>query len=97
MSYLVTEKGQTCGVPGQLIGENVASDTSLGVALDDTYSIFEKGYGAKLNQSESEGLWHVWNGRIYPPPPLPHCSQLVPNQNQDPWSLFRNRIGAISR
>ena len=95
MSYLVTEKGQTCGVPGQRIGENVASDTSLVVASDDTYSLFEKGYGAKLNQSKSEGLWHVWNGRI--DPPLPHCSQLVPNQNQDPWSLFRNRIGAISR
>ena len=41
-----------------------ADDTSLVVASDDsikatfdTYSLFEKGSGAKLNQSKSKGLW----------------------------------------
>ena len=48
-----------------------ADDTSLVVTSDvaikatfDTYSLFEKGSGAKLNQSKSRGLWlGSWVGR----------------------------------
>ena len=52
-----------------------ADDTSLVVTSDDsitatfdTYSLFEKGSGAKLNQSKSKGLWlGSWVGRTNPP------------------------------
>lgn len=52
-----------------------ADDTSLVVTSDDsisatfdTYSLFEKGSGAKLNQSKSKGLWlGSWVGRSNPP------------------------------
>ena len=52
-----------------------ADDTSLIVCSDDsivasfeTYARFEKGSGAKLNQSKSKGLWlGSWSGRLDPP------------------------------
>ena len=52
-----------------------ADDTSLIVCSDDsivasfeTYARFEKGSGAKLNQSKSKGLWlGSWSGRLVPP------------------------------
>lgn len=52
-----------------------ADDTSLVVTTDDaieavfdTYSLFESGSGAKLNQSKSKGLWlGSWAGRTDPP------------------------------
>ena len=52
-----------------------ADDTSLVVTTDDsikatfeTYSLFEKGSGAKLNQFKSKGLWlGSWVGRTDPP------------------------------
>lgn len=52
-----------------------ADDTSLVVCSDDsihacfeTYALFEKGSGAKLNQSKSKGLWlGSWSGRQDPP------------------------------
>ena len=55
-----------------------ADDTSLVITSDDsikatfdTYSLFEKGSGAKLNQSKSKGLWlGSWAGRTDPPVPL---------------------------
>ena len=55
-----------------------ADDTSLILCSDDsivaaleTYDLFEKGSGAKLNQSKSKGLWlGSWSGRSDPPPYL---------------------------
>ena len=55
-----------------------ADDTSLVVVSDasiraifDVYAIYEKGSGAKLNQSKSKGLWlGGWAGRLDPPVPL---------------------------
>ena len=52
-----------------------ADDTSLIVTDDDaikatfeTYSIYERGSGSKLNLSKSKGLWlGSWNGRCDPP------------------------------
>ena len=45
----------------------VTSDDSI-TATFDTYSLFEKGSGAKLNQSKSKGLWlGSWVGRTNPP------------------------------
>ena len=45
----------------------VTSDDSI-KATFDTYSLFEKGSGAKLNQSKSKGLWlGSWVGRTNPP------------------------------
>lgn len=52
-----------------------ADDTSLIVTTDDsikatfdTYSLFEKGSGARLNQSKCKGLWlGSWVGRTDPP------------------------------
>lgn len=55
-----------------------ADDTSLICTSDDsikavfeTYALFEKASGAKLNQSKSKGLWlGSWSGRSDPPVPL---------------------------
>ena len=55
-----------------------ADDTSLVVVSDasihaifDVYAVYEKGSGAKLNQSKSKGLWlDSWAGRLDPPVPL---------------------------
>ena len=55
-----------------------ADDTSLLVVSDDSiraifevYAVYEKGLGAKLNQSKSKGLWlGSWAGRLDPPVPL---------------------------
>lgn len=52
-----------------------ADDTSLILTSDDaikasfeTYSLFEKASGSKLNQSKSKGLWlGSWSGRNDPP------------------------------
>ena len=52
-----------------------ADDTSIIVTSDDsiravfeTFSLFEQGSGAKLNQSKSKGLWlGCWRGRLDPP------------------------------
>ena len=52
-----------------------ADDTSIIVTSDDsihavfeTFSLFERGSGAKLNQSKSKGLWlGSWHGRPAPP------------------------------
>ena len=64
------------GVPTPLSPvSQYADDTSIIVTTDDaimatfeTYSIFEKGSGSKLNLSKSKGLWlGAWNGRQDPP------------------------------
>ena len=55
-----------------------ADDTYLLVVSDDSiraifevYAVYEKGLGAKLNQSKSKGLWlGSWAGRLDPPVPL---------------------------
>ena len=55
-----------------------ADDTSLVVASDDsiraifeTYELYERGSGSRLNLSKSKGLWlGLWSGRIDPPVPL---------------------------
>ena len=52
-----------------------ADDTSLILTFDDsikavfeTYALFEKASGAKLNQAKSKGLWlGGWSGRSDPP------------------------------
>ena len=52
-----------------------ADDTSLVVVSDDsiravfdTYDLFERGSGSKLNLSKSKGLWlGSWRGRVDPP------------------------------
>lgn len=46
------------------------SDDSI-KAVFETYALFEKASGAKLNQSKSKGLWlGSWSGRSDPPVPL---------------------------
>ena len=62
-----------------------ADDTSLIVTSDDaikasfeTYSIYEKGSGSKLNLSKSKGLWlGSWNGRRDPPVNLDWSSSKI--------------------
>ena len=62
-----------------------ADDTSLIVTSDDaikasfeTYSIYEKGSGCKLNLSKSKGLWlGSWNGRRDPPVNLEWSSSKI--------------------
>ena len=59
-----------------------ADDTSLIVTTDDsikgvfdTYSLYERGSGSKLNLSKSKGLWlGSWNGRLDPPVALDSTS-----------------------
>lgn len=64
------------GVPAPLPPiSQYADDTSIIVISDDaikatfeTYSIYERGSGSKLNLSKSKGLWlGSWNGRRDPP------------------------------
>ena len=44
----------------------------------DTYSLFEKGSGAKLNLSKSKGLWlGSWRGRQDPPVSLDWTSNKI--------------------
>ena len=62
-----------------------ADDTSLIVTSDDaikatfeTYSVYEKGSGSKLNLSKSKGLWlGSWNGRQDPPVNLDWTSSMI--------------------
>ena len=62
-----------------------ADDTSLVLTSDDsilasfeTYSLFEKASGSKLNQSKSKGLWlGRWSGRTNPPVALDWSSTKV--------------------
>ena len=62
-----------------------ADDTSIIVTTDDaisatfeTYSIFERGSGSKLNLSKSKGLWlGSWSGRQDPPVNLDWCSTKI--------------------
>lgn len=62
-----------------------ADDTSLIVSSDDailavfeTYSLFEKGSGAKLNMSKSKGLWlGAWSGRLDSPVALEWTSTKI--------------------
>ena len=62
-----------------------ADDTSLVVVSDDSiraifevYAVYEKGSGAKLNQSKSKGLWlGSWAGRLDPPVPLDWSSAKI--------------------
>ena len=68
-----------------------AGDTSLVVTSDDsitatfdTYSLFEKGSGAKLNQSKSKGFMAWFLGGSNQPPSR---FGLVPLQAQDSWGL----------
>jgi len=64
------------GVPAPLpLVSQYGDDTSIIVISDDaikatfeTYSIYEKGSGSKLNLSKSKGLWlGLWNGCQDPP------------------------------
>ena len=60
-----------------------ADDTSIIVTSDDsiravfeTFALFERGSGAKLNQSKSKGLWlGSWRGRQTPPVALEWSSE----------------------
>ena len=62
-----------------------ADDTSLILTSDDaimavfeTYSLFEKASGSKLNQSKSKGLWlGSWSGRTDPPVALDWTSSKI--------------------
>ena len=68
----------------------------------DTYSLFEKGSGAKLNLSKSKGLWlGSWRGRQDPPVSLDWTSNKIKvlgvfigagNLDEDNW---RPRIDAV--
>ena len=86
-----------------------ADDTSLIVGSDrsiravfDTYSLFEKGSGAKLNHSKSKGLWlGSWSGRQDPPVSLDWTSSKIKvlgvfigpgNLDEDNW---RPRTDAV--
>ncbi len=86
-----------------------ADDTSLIVTSDDaikatfeTYSIYERGSGSKLNLSKSKGLWlGSWNGRTDPPVDLDWSSSKIKvlgvfigvgNLEEDNW---RPRITAV--
>ena len=86
-----------------------ADDTSLIVDTNDaikacfeTYSLYEKGSGSKLNQSKSKGLWlGAWNGRLDPPVALEWSSIKIKvlgvflgpgNLEEDNW---RPRITAV--
>ena len=86
-----------------------ADDTSLIVTSDesikgvfDTYSLFERGSGSKLNLSKSKGLWlGAWNGRQDPPVVLDWSSVKIKalgvfigvgNLEEDNW---RPRISAV--
>ena len=72
-----------------------ADDTSLIVNTDDaikacfeTYSLYEKGSGSKLNQSKSKGLWlGAWNGGLDPPVILDCFSAL---------GIWRKTTGALT-
>ena len=64
------------GVPAPLSPiSQYADDTSIVITSDDsihavfkTFSLFERGSGAKLNQSKCKGLWiSSWRGRQDPP------------------------------
>ena len=98
------------GVPAPLSPiTQYADDTSLIVGSDssiravfDTYSLFEKGSGAKLNLSKSKGLWlGSWRGRQDPPVSLDCTSNKIKvlgvfigagNLDEDNW---RPRIDAV--
>ena len=98
------------GVPAPLSPiTQYADDTSLIVgsdrsirALFDTYSLFEKGSGAKLNLSKSKRLWlGSWRGRQDPPVSLDWTSNKIRilgvfigagNLDEDNW---RPRIDAV--
>lgn len=79
----------------------VCSDDSI-VAIFETYSLFELGSGAKLNQAKSKGLWlGSWIGRQDPPVPLDWTSVKIKvlgvylgsgNLEEDNW---RPRIVAV--
>ena len=98
------------GVPAPLSPiTQYADDTSLIVGSDrsiravfDTYSLFEKGSGAKLNLSKSKGLWlGSWRGRQDSPVSLDWTSNKIKvlgvfigagNLDEDIW---RPRIEAV--
>lgn len=69
-----------------------ADDTSIIITPDDaikttfeTYSIYERASGSKLNLSKSKGLWlGSWNGRSDPPVSL----DMVLYQNQSSWCVY---------
>ena len=86
-----------------------ADDTSLVVVSDDsiracfeTYVLYERGSGSKLNMSKSKGLWlGSWCGRVDPPVPLEWTSLKIKvlgvflgpgNLGEDNW---RPRIQAV--
>ena len=86
-----------------------ADDTSLILNSDDsikavfeTYALFEKASGAKLNQAKSKGLWlGSWSGRSDPPVALDWSSTKLKvlgvflgpgNLDEDNW---RPRIDAV--
>lgn len=81
----------------------LTSDDSI-VAVFETYALFEKASGAKLNQSKSKGLWlGGWRGRSDPPVVLDwSCTKLkvlgvflgLGNLEEDNW---RPRIDAVDR
>ena len=75
-----------------------ADDTSLILSSDDaikasfeTYALFEKASGSKLNLSKSKGLWlGGWSGRSDPPVALDWTSSKL----KDNW---RPRLDAVDR
>ena len=88
-----------------------ADDTSLILSSDDaikavfeSYALFEKASGARLNQSKSKGLWlGGWTGRSDPPVDLEWISTKIKvlgvfigpgNLEEDNW---RPRIDAVDR
>ena len=55
----------------------VVSDDSIR-AIFEVYAVYEKGSGAKLNQSKSKGLWlGSWAARLDPPAPLDWSSAKI--------------------
>ena len=86
-----------------------ADDTSLVVITDDsivacfeTYDLYEKGSGSKLNLSKSKGLWlGPWRDRVDPPVPLDWTSLKIkvlgvfigPGDLED--ANWRQRIQAV--
>ena len=81
----------------------LTSDDSI-LAVFDTYALFEKASGAKLNQSKSKGLWlGGWCGRTDPPVALDWSSTKLKilgvflgmgNLEEDNW---HPRIDAVDR
>ena len=92
-----------CTTPLPVVSQ-YADNTSLVVTTDDsinasfeTYSLFEKGSGAKLNLSKSKGLWlGSWVGRAHSPVALDWSPFKLKILGVFwVWVTLRGRIGAL--